>query len=69
MIRRKVYKKPGESGALRHRAWRLVKSFPGLGEIRTAQLPPIVVTPYHFKNKRSFWAHCGLGIVIRSSSD
>jgi hypothetical protein len=36
--------------ARRHRAWRLVKSCPGLGEIRTAQLLPIVVTPYRFKN-------------------
>jgi hypothetical protein len=55
--------------ARRHRAWRLVKSCPGLGEIRTAQLLPIVVTPYRFKSKRSFWAYCGLGIVMRSSSD
>jgi len=55
--------------ARRHRAWRLVKRCPGLGEIRTAQLLPIVVTPYRFKNKRSFWAYCGLGIVMRSSSD
>ena len=55
--------------ARKHRAWRLVKSCPGLGEIRTAQLLPIVVTPYRFKNKRSFWAYCGLGIVMRSSSD
>jgi transposase len=55
--------------ARRHGAWRLVKSCPGLGEIRTAQLLPIVVTPYRFKNKRSFWAYCGLGIVMRSSSD
>ncbi len=53
----------------KHRAWRLVKSCPGLGEIRTAQLLPIVVTPYRFKNKRSFWAYCGLGFVMRSSSD
>ena len=28
-----------------------------------------MVTPYRFKNKRSFWAYCGLGIVMRSSSD
>jgi transposase len=55
--------------ARRHRAWQLVKSCPGLGEIRTAQLVPIVVTPYRFRNKRSFWAYCGLGIVMRSSSD
>ena len=55
--------------ARKHRTWRLVKSCPGLGEIRTAQLLPIVVTPYRFKNKRAFWAYCGLGIVMRSSSD
>ncbi len=55
--------------ARKYRAWRLVRSCPGLGGIRTAQLLPIVVTPYRFKNKRSFWAYCGLGIVMRSSSD
>ena len=55
--------------ARKHRAWRLVRSCPGLGEIRTAQLLSIVVTPYRFKNKRSFWAYSGLGIVMRSSSD
>jgi transposase len=51
--------------ARKHRAWRLVKSCPGLGEIRTAQLLPIVVTPYRFKNKRALWAYGGLGIVMR----
>jgi transposase len=55
--------------ARKHWAWRLVKSCPGLGEIRTAQLLPMVVTPYRFQNKRAFWAYCGLGIVMRSSSD
>ena len=46
-----------------------MKSCPGLGPIRTAQLLPIVVTPYRFRSKRGFWAYCGLGIVTRSSSD
>jgi transposase len=55
--------------AHKHRVYGIVKSCPGLGEIRTAQLLPIVVTPYRFANKRSFWAYCGLGIVMRSSSD
>lgn len=55
--------------AKRHRAFGLVKSCPGLGPIRTAQLLPIVVTPYRFRSKRGFWAYCGLGIVMRSSSD
>jgi len=25
--------------------------------------------PYRFANKRGFWSYCGLGIVMRSSSD
>lgn len=52
-----------------HRAYRIVKSCPGLGPIRTATLLPIVVTPYRFANKRGFWSYCGLGVVMRSSSD
>ena len=55
--------------AKRHPEFALVKSCPGLGPIRAAQLLPIVVTPYRFRSKRGFWAYCGLGIVTRSSSD
>ncbi|MGQ0835995.1 MAG: transposase [Gammaproteobacteria bacterium] len=55
--------------ARKHRAYRIVKSCPGLGPIRAAELLPIVVTPYRFANKRGFWSYCGLGIVTRSSSD
>jgi transposase len=42
---------------------------PGLGPIRVAQLLPIVVSPHRFRTKRQFWSYCGLGIVMRSSSD
>ncbi len=55
--------------ARQHREYRLLKSCPGLGPIRTAELLAIVVTPYRFANKRGFWSYCGLGIVMRSSSD
>jgi transposase len=55
--------------AKRHPEFRLVKSCPGLGPVRTAELLPIVVTPYRFQSKRGFWSYCGLGIVTRSSSD
>ena len=41
----------------------------GLGPIRVAQLMPIVVSPARFRTKRQFWSYCGLGIVMRSSSD
>ena len=40
-----------------------------MGPIRAAELLPIVVTPYRFQNKRGFWSYCGLGVVMRSSSD
>ena len=55
--------------AKRHVEFRLVKSCPGLGPVRTAELLPIVVTPYRFQSKRGFWSYCGLGVVTRSSSD
>jgi transposase len=55
--------------AKKHPEYRVVKSCPGLGPVRTAELLPIVVTPFRFQSKRGFWAYCGLGIVERSSSD
>jgi transposase len=55
--------------ARKHREWRLLKTCPGLGPIRTAELLPVVVTPYRFRSRSGFWAYCGLGIVMRSSSD
>lgn len=42
---------------------------PGLGKIRVAELVPIVITPHRFRTARQFWSYCGLGIVMRSSSD
>jgi transposase len=53
----------------RHPVSRLLESCPGLGPIRVAQLIPIVVSPMRFRTKRQFWSYCGLGIVMRSSSD
>ena len=55
--------------ARKHREWRVLKTCPGLGPIRTAELLPVVVTPYRFRSRSGFWAYCGLGIVMRSSSD
>jgi transposase len=55
--------------ARKHAIYRILKTCPGMGRIRTAQMLPIVVTPYRFANKRSFWAYCGLAVVMRSSSD
>jgi len=53
----------------RHRVFHVLKSIPGLGDRRVAELLPIVITPYRFPSKRAFWDYCGLGVVTRSSSD
>jgi transposase len=55
--------------AHRHAKSRVLETCPGLGPIRVAQLIPIVVSPGRFRTKRQFWSYCGLGIVMRSSSD
>ena len=57
------------SEARRYPISRVLRTLPGLGPIRVAQLIPIVVTPHRFRTKRQFWAYCGLGIVTRSSAD
>jgi hypothetical protein len=48
-------------------AWQ--KQLPVSVRTRAARLVPIVVTPHRFRTKRQFWSYCGLGIVLRSSSD
>lgn len=48
---------------------RILETAPGLGPIRVARMMPIVVTPHRFRTKQQFWSYCGLGIVMRSSSD
>jgi transposase len=53
----------------RHPISRVLETCPGLGEIRVAQMIPVVVSPERFRTSRQFWSYCGLGIVMRSSSD
>lgn len=53
----------------KHKISRILMTCPGMGVVRVAQLLPIVVTPYRFSGKRSFWAYGGMAIVMRSSSD
>lgn len=55
--------------ARKHTLYRILQTVPGMGRNRVAELIPIVVTPYRFPNKRMFWTYCGLGVVMRSSSD
>jgi transposase len=53
----------------RHPISRLLETCPGLGPIRVARILAIVVSPMRFRTKRQFWSYCGLGILMRSSSD
>ena len=53
----------------KHPIARVLQTAPGMGPIRVASLLPIVVTPNRFRTRRQFWSYCGLGIVMRSSSD
>jgi hypothetical protein len=52
-----------------HPIIRRLRTGPGMGPIRTAQLVAIVGTPHRFRTSRQFWSYCGLAIVTRSSSD
>ena len=53
----------------KHAMWRLLRTAPGFGPLRAAQLLPVVVTPHRFRTSRQFWSYCGFGVVMRSSSD
>jgi transposase len=48
---------------------KLLKTAPGIGEIRAAQIVAAVVSPYRFRTRRQFWSYCGLAVVTRSSAD
>ena len=53
----------------RHAISRVLQSCPGFGPIRVAEVLATVVTPTRFRTRQQFWSYCGLGIVMRSSSD
>lgn len=58
-----------EKEGRRHRGCRILRSVPGIGPIRAAQLVGVVDTPFRFRTKRKFWSYVGLAVVMRSSSD
>ena len=53
----------------RHPISKVLETCPGLGAIRVARLVATVVSPQRFRKRQQFWSYCGLGIVMRSSSD
>ena len=55
--------------ARRHRPVSLLRTCPGIGELRAAMLVAIIVTPRRFRTKRQLWSYAGLAVVTRSSAD
>jgi hypothetical protein len=51
--------------AHRHAITKLLETCPGFGPIRVAQVVATVVSPFRFRKRQ----HCGLGILMRNSSD
>jgi len=55
--------------ARRHSAYRVLKTIPGLGPIRVAQILAAIAWPERFRTKRQLWTYCGLAVVTRSSAE
>jgi len=55
--------------AARHSITPILKTAPGFGPVRSAELLSIIIDPYRFRTSRQLWKYCGLAIVMRSSSD
>jgi transposase len=55
--------------ARRHGGYRILKSVPGIGPVRAAQIVGVVDTPHRFRSKRQLWKYIGFSVVNRSSSD
>jgi transposase len=53
----------------KHPAWKLLRSIPALGPIRTAVVMAIIQTPHRFRTKRVLWKYSGFGIVTHTSAD
>jgi transposase len=47
----------------------LLKTAPGIGDIRAALIVANVISPHRFRTRRQFWSYCGLGVVTRSTDD
>jgi hypothetical protein len=55
--------------ARRHPAWRVLRTIPQFGPVRTAQALAIMQTPWRFRTKRNLWGYIGLAVVNVSSAN
>lgn len=49
--------------ARRQPGWKVLRSVPFLGPIRTAEILAIMATPWRFRTKRQAWPYAGLAVV------
>lgn len=66
--------RPGAKAAMlaearHHAGWKILRSIPFIGPVRTALLLAIMATPFRFRTKRQLWPYAGLAVVTRSTSD
>lgn len=52
-----------------HRAHAILRSIPGLGDVRTSQLIATIKTPWRFRRNRQLWTYGGLAVVMRGSDE
>lgn len=52
-----------------HEGWRFVRSVPGFGDIRTAQVLAWVGTPWRFRTDHQLRKYAGLAVTMKTSSD
>jgi transposase len=55
--------------ACNQRAYRLLRTVPGIGPLRAAEIIAIIGDPHRFRTKRQLWAYAGLGLITRSSGE
>lgn len=55
--------------ACNHRAYRILRSIPGIGPLRAAEIIAVVIDPHRFRTKRQLWAYGGLAVITRSSGE
>ena len=55
--------------ACNFKAYRLLRSVPGIGPLRAAEILAIVSDPHRFRTKRQLWMYAGLGVITRNSGE
>jgi transposase len=55
--------------AKRHQPVQLLRTVPGIGPIRAAQIAPIILDPFRFRTRAQLWTYAGLAVNMRSSAD